>query len=201
MAGHLDAATSPDAPTSPDRRGKLPGDIDVWVFVLGDLAFFAAYFIIFMIYRTQNRSVFLDSQRHLNVTTGALNTLVLLASSWFVALAVQATRARDQRRATRLITLGGLCGVLFTLIKALEWTREISNGFTLPRNEFFMFYYMLTGVHLLHVVLGLFVLALVLRELRDPRLRRVSMVEAAATYWHMVDLVWVVIFALIYLMR
>ena len=192
MAAQVDTATS---------ARKVPGDVDVWVFVLGDLVFFAAYFVIFMIYRIEHHRVFLDSQRHLNVTTGALNTLVLLASSRFVALAVQATRARDDRRATRLITLGGLCGVLFTLIKVFEWAREIGNGFTLPRNEFFMFYYMLTGVHLVHVILGIGGLLFVRHELREPDLRREWVVEAGATYWHMVDLVWIFIFALIYLMR
>jgi nitric oxide reductase NorE protein len=64
-----------------------------------------------------------------------------------------------------------------------------------------MFYYTLTGVHLFHVLLGLVILAIMLRELRDPRLRRVSAVEAGAIYWHMVDLLWVIIFALLYLMR
>jgi nitric oxide reductase NorE protein len=64
-----------------------------------------------------------------------------------------------------------------------------------------MFYFMLTGVHLLHVVMGLVILGIVLRELRDPTLRRVSIVETGAIYWHMVDMLWIVIFALLYVMR
>ena len=182
-------------------RWHLPGDINIWVFVLADLFSFAFYFVVFMVYRIEHGSVFLDSQRHLNLTTGALNTLVLLASSRFVALAVQTARTGDYRRATRLVSLGGLCGILFTLIKSYEWFREIADGFTLPRNEFFMFYFSITGVHLFHVLIGLLVLALVFRELREPSLRRASMVEAGAIYWHMVDLVWIVIFALLYLAR
>jgi nitric oxide reductase NorE protein len=190
-----------ESPPSTDGREHLPGGVDIWVFVLGDLMFFAAYFVIFVVYRIQEPTLFLDSQRHLSLTTGVVNTLVLLASSRFVAMAVQATRAGDDRRATRLISYGGLCGVLFVLIKVFEWHSEISRGFTLPHNDFFMFYYMLTGVHLFHVLLGLGFLTLIVREIRSPAATRVWLVEAGATFWHMVDLLWVFIFALVYLMR
>ena len=186
---------------SEGERWHLPGDINIWVFVLADLFSFAFYFVVFMVYRIEHGRVFLDSQRHLNLTAGTLNTLVLLASSRFVALTVHAARTGDHRRAARLVSLGGACGCVFVLIKVYEWSSEIAHGFTLPRNEFFMFYFALTGVHLFHLLIGLVVVALILRELRQPALRRTSMVEAGAVYWHMVDLVWVVLFALLYLMR
>jgi nitric oxide reductase NorE protein len=96
---------------------------------------------------------------------------------------------------------GGLCGVLFILIKAFEWYAEASHGYTLARNDFFMFYFMLTGVHLLHVALGLGILTFGLRAFRQQGVGKVWVVEAAATFWHMVDLLWVVIFALFYVMR
>jgi nitric oxide reductase NorE protein len=173
----------------------------MWVMVLGDLIIFGGYFIIFMIYRAMAPAKFMAAEQHLNINIGVLNTLVLIASSLFVALSVQAARADDHDRALRLTYLGGLCGVAFILIKAYEWSAEIARGYTLGSNEFFMFYYMLTGVHLFHVSLGLLILGVVVRELRNPRRRRVSMVESGATYWHMVDLLWVVIFALLYVMR
>jgi nitric oxide reductase NorE protein len=193
------AATPGDAGRS--RGAKLPGDKDIWVFVLGDLVIFSGYFIIFMVYRNSERGLFLESERHLSLTIGVLNTLVLLASSWFIARSVQAARAGHRRRAIRLTLCGGLCGVLFILIKSYEWSSEVSHGRTFPSSDFFMFYYLLTGVHLFHVLLGLVILAIVFFELRNPRLRRISMVETGATYWHMVDLLWVVIFALVYVMR
>jgi nitric oxide reductase NorE protein len=180
---------------------RLPGDLNIWIFVLGDLLFFAAYFVIFMVYRAQEKTQFLASQQHLSLLTGALNTLVLLASSRFVALGVQATRGGDHRRASRMILSGALCGVAFVVIKGFEWSSEISRGFTLPHNDFFMFYYMLTGVHLFHVLLGLVVLGIMLRELRATDRPRTWLVESGAIYWHMVDLLWVAIFALLYLMR
>ena len=186
---------------SDKTRAHLPSNKDMWVFVLGDLVIFSTYFIIFMIYRHQERQLFLDSQQHLSLNIGVVNTLLLLASSWFVAQSVQLTRAGDYERAVRLTVGGGLCGVAFILLKAYEWSSKISQGMTFPSNDYFMFYYLLTGVHLFHVALGLVFLGVVFRELRSPKLRRVSMVETGATYWHMVDLLWIVIFALLYVMR
>jgi nitric oxide reductase NorE protein len=186
---------------SAGRTVHMPGDGAMWVMVLGDFVFFGAYFIIFMIHRAMAPQEFLESQQHLNLTIGLLNTLVLLTSSWFIARSVQAARAGDHDGALGLTYLGGACGVLFILIKAYEWSAKIAQGHTMPSNEFFMFYYMLTGVHLFHVGLGLLILGIVVRELRNPRRRRMSMVESGATYWHMVDLLWIVIFGLLYVMR
>ena len=189
------------AAESDSRVVHMPGDGAMWVMVIGDLFIFGAYFIIFMVHRAMRPGVFLASQQHLNITIGVVNTLVLLASSWFIARSVRCTRAGEGDRVLRLTYLGGLCGVLFIGIKAYEWSAKIAEGYTLSGNEFFMFYYMLTGVHVFHVGLGLVILGVVVRELRNPRRRRVSMVESGATYWHMVDLLWVAIFALLYVMR
>ncbi|GFG51176.1 cytochrome C oxidase subunit III [Mycolicibacterium agri] len=184
-----------------DRAAHLPGEAAMWVMVLGDLVFFGAYFVIFMIHRAMAPGLYLQSQQHLNLTVGVVNTLVLLTSSWFVARSVVAARDGDHDAALRLIYLGGACGVVFAVIKAYEWATKVGAGVTLPSNEFFLFYYMLTGVHLFHVGLGLLILGVVVRELRNPRKRRLSMVESGAIYWHMVDLLWIVIFALLYVMR
>ena len=183
------------------HAAHLPGDAAMWVMVLGDFVFFGAYFIIFMIHRAMAPELFLQSQQHLNLTIGVVNTLVLLTSSWFIVRSVATARSGDYQGAVRLTYLGGACGVLFIAIKAYEWSAEIAAGHTMPANEFFLFYYMLTGVHLFHVGLGLLILGIVVRELRNPRKRRVSMVESGATYWHMVDLLWIVIFGLLYVMR
>jgi hypothetical protein len=89
---------------------------------------------------------------------------------------------------------------VFIVCKVYEWSTEGAQGHAISNNNFFMFYYMLTGVHLFHVLLGLLILGVV-RELRNQRRRRMFMVESGATYWHMVDLLWIVIFALLYVMR
>src|SRR5690349_11278207 len=136
------------APAEPaGRTAHMPGDAAMWVMVLGDFVFFGAYFIIFMIHRSMAPDLYLQSQQHLNLTIGVVNTLVLLTSSWFVARSVQLARAGDHEGALRLTYFGGACGVLFIAIKAYEWSAKIATGYTMPSNEFFLFYYMLTGVH------------------------------------------------------
>ena len=201
-AARAAAPSGPDASTtaSSPPAAHLPGDGHMWVMVLGDLIIFGSYFIIYMVHRAMAPQEFLQAQRHLNITIGVVNTLVLVTSSWFIAQSVQATRVADYPRAIRLTYGGGACGVAFIAIKAYEWSTEIAHGHT-NANPFFMFYYMLTGVHMFHVALGLLILGIVVRELRNPRRQRLSMVEQGATYWHMVDLLWLVIFGLLYVMR
>ena len=191
-------ATEAVAP-SPSRR--LPGDLNMWVFVLGDMVFFGAYFVIFMFYRSRAQDLFLQSQRHLSLASGVVNTLLLLTSSRFVALAVQAVRNGKHERAIRLVETGGLFGLAFVALKIHEWYALAHHGYTLSTNDFFMFYFALTGIHVFHVLLGMFVLGFVLRDLRRDDLRRTWVAEAGATYWHMVDLIWVVLFAILYVMR
>jgi len=191
--------TATSTTSAPSATRHLPADKDLWVFVLGDFVIFGAYFVIFMVSRHQERDLFIESQRHLSLNIGVVNTLVLLASSWFVARAVQLTRSGEFDRARKLTVGGGLCGVVFILVKAYEWATKIAQGHTFPSNNFFMYYYMLTGVHLFHVAVGLVFLGVAYAELRHAK--RAAPVETGATYWHMVDLLWVVIFALLYVMR
>ncbi|BBX24836.1 cytochrome c oxidase subunit III [Mycolicibacter terrae] len=187
-----------DAPTT--TRARLPGDGHIWVMVLGDLLIFTGYFIIFIVYRAMNPADFLAAQQHLNVNIGVINTVVLLTSSWFVARSVLAVRAGNLRSAVRFVHSGAAGGVLFVVLKGYEWAAKISAGHT-NSDLFFSFYYVITGVHLVHVVIGLIALGVVVRELNNPARRRLMVVESAAIYWHMVDLLWVIIFGLFYVMR
>ncbi|ROO86771.1 nitric oxide reductase NorE protein [Actinocorallia herbida] len=191
-------STAATRPRPAERR--LPGDVDMWVMVLGDLFFFGCYFVTYMVFRAQSVDEFTAAQRHLNVGIGVVNTVVLLTSSLFAALAVIAVREGEPRHARRLLLATGACGVLFTLVKVYEWQAKIGQGHTMS-DEFFSFYYVLTGVHLAHLALGLLILGVAFRELGPLRARRATIVEQGVLFWHMIDLLWVVIFALLYLMR
>ena len=188
-------------PPTPAKTGHLPGDGAMWFMVLGDLVIFGAYFLLFMVYRTRAPQEFLNSQQHLSLGLGVANTLVLLTSSWFVARGVLAARGGNPALAIRMFYGAGAFGIAFLAIKAYEWTTKIVHGYTNATNDFFMIYYMMTGIHAFHLTLGLLILGIAVNELRVPHRRRMWMVEAAATYWHMVDLLWIVIFALLYVMR
>src|SRR4030095_11486423 len=123
---------------APEVKEHLPGDPDVWVFVIGELVVFAAYFGAYMVDRGRNPELFLQSQQLLSQGLGVINTLVLLASSLFVALSVQAARTADVRTASRWLALGGACGAAFALIKCVEWYSKLRVGLTISTNAFFM---------------------------------------------------------------
>jgi nitric oxide reductase NorE protein len=118
-----------------------------------------------------------------------------------VARCVQAARERSFRAALGNLFLTALFGFVFLVSKVLEWAAEIRQGFTLTTNEFFSFYYFLTALHFLHLLIGFVFLGVVARELSRPARRSQELVETGATYWHTIDFLWVLIFALLYVMR
>jgi nitric oxide reductase NorE protein len=184
-----------------DTRGHVPGEGSMWFFVIGDLLIFAVYFVGYMYFRGQNHQLFLASQARLNVDIGAINTVVLLTSSLFVALGTAAARAGNIAAALRGFWIGLAFGAAFPVLKMFEWIPEIHAGLTPGTNLFFMYYYVMTGMHLCHVALGLVIMCFVIRNLKTSTPPKISFIETGATYWHMVDVLWLVLFALLYLMR
>jgi nitric oxide reductase NorE protein len=183
--------------------GHIPGEAGVWVLILGDMCAFSAFFAVFLLHRAQNVALFSVSQAALDRRFGLLNTALLLTSSLFVACAAISARAGVRRRSARLLILALACGGGFVGSKAFEWGGKIAAGITLNTNEFYGFYYMFTGIHLLHVLLGMGVLIYLLARSRrgDPGASYVAAMEGGGAFWHMVDLIWVVLFALFYLLR
>lgn len=185
----------------PTAARSVPGQPDMWALVLFEACLFTAYFAVYMVCRVLDPQLFLQSQAHLDPRWGVFNTLVLLSSSWCIARCVQAARENSYDIALKNALLTLLLGVVFVTSKALEWSMEISQGFTFTSNEFFSFYYFLTAIHVIHVVVGFVVLGVVIFQLSSSKRRSQEIVETGATYWHMVDFLWVIIFALLYVMR
>jgi len=181
----------------------LPGEVGIWVFIFGDMLMFAAFFVSYLVDRSSNMELYNVSQSNLSIKIGVINTLVLLTSSLFVALGVNSVRkSRNKIIASIYIALAFCCGVLFIVNKYFEWSGKVDIGLTLTTNEYFIYYYVLTGVHLLHVLIGLFVLGYMWYLSRsDTALKHYVSFETGATYWHMVDLLWLVIFPLLYVVR
>jgi nitric oxide reductase NorE protein len=190
-----------DARRTSALRNHLPGESSMWFFVIGDLIIFGAYFVAYMNYRVRDPALFLESQARLNLDIGAVNTVVLLTSSLFVALGTSAARAGKTADGMRLFGIALALGAAFPVLKLFEYVPEILAGATPGTNLFFMYYYVMTGLHLCHVLLGLVILSFVIRNLRSVKGPKMSFVETGATYWHMVDVLWLVLFALLYLMR
>jgi nitric oxide reductase NorE protein len=179
----------------------VPGQPDMWVFVLFEALVFTAYFTVYVVSRTRSPDLFLESQAHLNLRVGVFNTLVLLASSWSMARCVQAARERSFRAALTNAFLTMLFGFAFLVAKMLEWAAEIGQGFTFTTDGFFSFYYFLTAIHFIHLLIGFVVLAVAVHQLWSRARRSQEVIETCATYWHTIDFLWVLIFALLYVMR
>lgn len=179
----------------------VPGQPDMWALVLFEALLFTGYFSVYMFCRVQNPELFLQSQAHLNPVWGVVNTLVLLTSSWSIARCAQATREADYTTALRNVYLTIFLGLCFVGLKIGEWASEIQRGLTFTTNEFFSFYYFLTAMHFIHLIVGFFALGVIVFQLLSPARRSREIVETGSTYWHLVDFLWVVIFALLYLMR
>ncbi|WP_428311822.1 cytochrome c oxidase subunit 3 family protein [Hydrocarboniphaga sp.] len=182
-------------------RQAEPIQRDIWVLVLFEAITFSGYFLVYMYFRAQNAELFLQSQQQLNAGLGFANTLLLLLSSWFMARCVQASRERRYAQASRLVYLTIACGALFVCGKLYEWTTKIRAGIELSTNEFYSYYYFLTGIHVLHVLIGFVFLGVVAWQLHGPQRRNHQIVDDTGIYWHMVDFLWVIIFALLYVMR
>lgn len=182
--------------------GHVPGEVGAWTFILGDMCVFAVIFGSYVHDRAASLELFRASQAVLDRDLGALNTLLLLTSSWFVALGVQAARRRLDEWVPRLFALGIGCGTAFAVVKLVEYRDKIASGFTPTTNEFFMYYFVATGIHFLHLLIGLALLTVVTVRLRrrDGAGPSLVWIEGSGCYWHMVDLLWIVLFPLLYLL-
>ncbi|MEZ5567977.1 MAG: cytochrome c oxidase subunit 3 family protein [Halioglobus sp.] len=174
---------------------SLPGNPLMWVLVLGEMLVFSAFFILFAWQRVFQPELFNASQQLLNPFIGGLNTIVLLSSGLFAALAVGAIAAGNGRRCRQFLGLTIVLGGCFCLIKFIEYVDKFSVGLMPETNTFFSFYFLLTGFHLAHVVFGLGLLALVCKHTSREN------VETVTAFWHMVDLIWVMLYPLLYLLR
>lgn len=192
MTENKDNLSSDWGPLAP-----LPGNPLMWVLILGELAVFTAFFGFYAGARFAEPQLFQASQQMLNPVAGGVNTMVLLTSGLFVAMAVEALADDDVVAGGRWLLSGLALGTVFCAIKVIEYSVKIDQGLTPATNTFFTYYYMLTGFHFIHVVVGLVLLGLVAIR----RFTTLENVETVAAFWHMVDLIWIFLYPMLYLLR
>ena len=173
----------------------LPGDPMIWVLIFSELAAFGLFLGAFVVARALHPAVFAAGQATLDAHLAGINTIVLVTSGWAAARATAAARVGDKGRARSWLFGAMALGVLFIALKLLEYAREIASGNGLETSPFFTLYFLLTGFHLLHVGLGIVILVVVSRGAREES------VETGTAFWHMVDLLWIVMFPIIYLVH
>ncbi len=187
-----------------------PGDFAIWIIIYVELVTFGLLFLGYAFSRRANIELFNHSQLMLNQTSGLINTIILISSSYFVANAVNSVKNMRQvdyksanKEASKWLLFAMFCGLGFVGIKLLEFIHIFGAGITLSTNNFFMFYLLLTVFHFMHVLLGLIILFNIYKKTKRYGYSNGDYkgFETGASYWHMVDLLWIILFPLIYIIR
>jgi nitric oxide reductase NorE protein len=179
----------------PGLLDELPGDLMMWILIVSELLVFGAGLAAFLSVRITDPAGFAEAQDHLNRAAAGANTAILVTSGFLAARALRLRDAAKRAQARMMLVAAAVLGAAFLWIKTIEYRADAAAGITIDTNAFFTFYYLLTGFHAAHVIAGIVILLLV--AWRDaPR-----NIEVGAAFWHMVDLVWVLLFPVIYLLR
>jgi nitric oxide reductase NorE protein len=192
-----------DPPAVNETFRHPPGDLAIWVFILAELLAFGVFFTAYAITRMKNVALFDEMQLTLDRNAGALNTVLLITGSWCVARAVAAIQHDRRLASARWLLWGILSGAGFVVVKLFEYSAKFAVGINLGTNTFYMFYLSLTFFHFMHVILGMVILLAVWLKARRGGYTAADHhgLETGASYWHMVDLVWIILFPLVYVMR
>ncbi|MDG1812057.1 MAG: cytochrome c oxidase subunit 3 [Polaribacter sp.] len=177
-----------------------PGGILMWIVIFLELITFGMALVAMAAYSKDEPEVFHNSRLLLNTTYGTINTLFLITSGFFMALSVRYLKDGNAKKSSLYLKLTMLGGLLFLILKTIEYNAKIDAGLTLEYNTFFSFYWMLTLFHVIHVLVGLVILTIVYFDLKKKKEQtNLDDFEASAAFWHMCDLIWLLLFPIIYL--
>jgi heme/copper-type cytochrome/quinol oxidase subunit 3 len=178
--------------------GIPTGRLAIWWVLASEVVIFGGLIGAYLMHRLGHPE-WADAAAVTNTAIGAVNTFVLLTSSFTAVLAHQAAEHGDGKKAAKylLLTIGG--ALTFVCIKSYEWWYEISHGYTIASNTFWSFYYTMAGLHALHVIAGAIIMGIV--ALDAYRGRELQRVELIGIYWHFVDVVWIFLFPLLYIAK
>jgi cytochrome c oxidase subunit 3 len=187
------------------------GKLGMWIFLFTELFLFGGLFLVYAVFRTQYSESFHSAAAELNTFIGTLNTVFLLTSSMTVAMSITAIQKNQKNLALFLIFMTLILAALFMMNKYFEWSHKFELKIypgsevlkNLPRGEllFFGLYYMMTGLHALHVLIGMILLSVNLVKIKTGTVSQGHYLhlENSALYWHLVDLIWIFLFPLLYL--
>lgn len=197
------APTLPQNASAASQRKEVPGDLALWFFLMAELAAFGVMILGFAGVRIFQPDMFMDGLEKLHLSSGVINTLALLTGSFFAATAVH--KVREQAAKSHLYLLGAAAfGCVYLFVKMTEYIDLYGQGYSLHYDTFFSFYFFATAFHYMHVLAGVVILLLVanwLRKTQDDLDTKTRAAESVASYWHMVDIVWIVLFPTLYLLK
>jgi cytochrome c oxidase subunit 3 len=194
-----------------EHRDDEGSKLGIWLFIFTELLFFGGLFVTYAVYRHGNSQAFHLAGQELDVTIGAINTVILLISSMTIAMATTAIQKKDKRTTLILIGITLLLALVFLVNKYFEWGAKIDHGIwpgsplleELGRGDtlFFGLYYFMTGLHALHIIIGMVLIAVIYMRVKNDKLSHdnFQLLENGGLYWHLVDLIWIFLFPLFYL--
>lgn len=178
-----------------------PGGILMWIIIFLELITFGMALVAMVYYGKEEAELFHSSRLQLNAAYGTVNTVLLITSGFFMAQSVAKLKNNEKKKSAFFLKLTMLGGVLFLALKSIEYYFKIEQGLTIGYNIFFSFYWMLTLFHVIHVIVGLVILIFSLISLsKNDAETNIEDFESSAAFWHMCDLIWLLLFPVIYLL-
>lgn len=185
------------------KDNKVPGSFAIWAAILAEMSEFAVMFIVYFIAKVHHPELFYEGPTKLNTMAGTANTLIMLTSSFFVVRGIISMRNNQSRASARWLWGAVVCGVLYLVIKAFEYQWNTAQGLDTETNIFYGVYYYVTFNHFLHVGWGTIGLMWVIYRINThiyTQNEHEGLINMAL-YWHMIDLAWITIFPLLYVIR
>jgi len=194
-----------------EHRDDIGAKLGMWIFIFTELLLFGGLFIVYAVFRNKYSDEFHISAHQLNTYVGTLNTVILLISSMTIAMSITALQRGNRKLSLRLIYVTLLFAFIFLVNKYFEWGHKIHFDLypgtdfmvSLMHGEvlFFSLYYFMTGLHALHIIVGMVILSIVAFKVQSGKINadRYVFLENGALYWHLVDLIWIFLFPLFYL--
>jgi len=202
----MSAAITQDTQTSfsfTTKAKNIPGNLAIWAAILAEMSEFAVMFVVYFLAKVHNPELFYDGPTRLNTTAGTANTLIMLTSSFFVVRGVMAVRHDQLKQSVRWLWGAVACGLFYLTIKYFEYQWNSAQGLDTETNIFYGVYYYVTFNHFLHVGWGTAGLVWVIYRIKTgiySKTEHEGLINMAL-YWHMIDLAWITIFPLLYVIR
>jgi len=197
--------------THKEERDDIGAKLGMWIFIFTELFLFGGLFIVYSVYRFQYHDQFHEAALELNAFIGAVNTVVLLISSMTVAMSITALRQDNKKLSMRLVMITLICALIFLVNKYFEWSVKFEHRLY-PGSDFMMtldhgyvlffgLYFFMTGLHALHIIVGSILLTITYIKIGNGSVQKEKFVllENSALYWHLVDMIWIFLFPLLYL--
>jgi len=193
------------------HRDDIGAKTGMWLFLFTELLLFSGLILIYVVFRGKYSHEFHEAASHLNVKIGVINTIILITSSLTIVISLAKMQRGDAHASSDYLWITIGLGGLFLMNKFIEWFEKIQHGYypgsqhiqSLPKGEsiFYSLYYSLTGLHALHIIIGIIIMAFILRQIGDGRIKPNNYVklENTALYWHLVDIIWIILLPLFYL--